>query len=98
MDIPGMIGMAGALISGYAYIPQITHLIKERCSAGISRKAYLLWFVSSALITMNAIWIHAIVFTLLGVIQICATGLIFYFSNHYRGQMCLYHHVVEKER
>ena len=98
MDGATMIGMAGALISGYAYIPQITHLIKERCSAGISRKAFALWFASSILVTINAVWTQSIAFIVLGLIQICATGLIFYFSNHYRGQMCLYHHVVEKER
>lgn len=98
MDVSSIIGMTGALISGYAYIPQITHLVTERCSAGISRKAYILWFVSSTLVTINAIWIHSIVFTLLGIIQICATGIIFYFSHRYRGEVCLYHHVVEKER
>ena len=98
MDGPTIIGMAGALISGYAYIPQVTHLIKEHCSAGISRKAFALWFISSLFVTINAIWIQSIAFTLLGLIQICATGLIFYLSNHYRGRKCLYHHVVEKER
>ena len=98
MDGPTMIGMAGALISGYAYIPQITHLVKERCSEGISSKAFALWFVSSTLVTINAVLAQSIAFIVLGVIQICATGLIFYFSNRYRGQMCLYHHVVEKER
>ena len=30
-----LIGLSGALLAGYAYLPQIRHLIHERCSAGI---------------------------------------------------------------
>mgnify|MGYP002684186581 FL=1 len=66
--IPGIIGMVGALIAAYAYYPQIRHLIQEHCSAGISGRAYALWFVSSMLVTINAIYIHAIVFILLGIV------------------------------
>jgi uncharacterized protein with PQ loop repeat len=98
MDGPIILGMVGALIAGYAYIPQITHLVKQRCSEGISRKAFALWFISSTLMTINAIWTQSIAFILLGVIQIAASGTIFIFTNRYRGQVCLYHHVVEKPR
>ena len=89
--IPGIIGMVGALIAAYAYYPQIRHLIQEHCSAGISGRAYALWFVSSLLVTINAIYIHAIVFILLGIVQITATGVIYLFAKRYTGQVCDYH-------
>jgi uncharacterized protein with PQ loop repeat len=64
MDMPDLIGLTGAVIAGYAYVPQITHLIKERCSAGISRRAFALWFLSSLLVTINALFIQSAVFIL----------------------------------
>jgi uncharacterized protein with PQ loop repeat len=91
MDGPNMIGLTGALIGGYAYVPQITHLVKERCSAGISRGAFALWLVSSILVTVNAVFINSIVFIILGAIQIGATATIFFFSTRFRGQVCPFH-------
>lgn len=93
MHGPNLIGLSGALIAGYAYIPQITHLIKEHCSAGISRSAFALWLLSSVLITINAIYIKAMVFIILGFIQIVSTGLIFIVSTRYKDRLCEYHAV-----
>jgi uncharacterized protein with PQ loop repeat len=86
-----MAGLAGALLAGYAYVPQIVHLVRERCSAGISREAFALWFLSSILVTVNAVFIGSWVFIALGVIQICATGIISYYSTRYKDSVCPYH-------
>lgn len=91
MNGPNLLGLAGAIIAGYAYIPQITHLIKEKCSAGISRRAFALWLVASILITINAVYIHSVVFTVLGLIQIAATATICVFSLKFEGQTCDFH-------
>lgn len=91
MDGPNLIGMTGALVAGAAYLPQIQHLVTERCSAGISRGAYAMWLLSSILITINAFYIDATVFIILGVIQILSTAVIFIYSTKYRGQVCLFH-------
>lgn len=91
MNGPDLLGLAGAIIAGYAYIPQITHLVKEKCSAGISRRAFALWLVASILITINAIYIHSVVFIVLGLIQITATAIICVFSLKYEGRICAYH-------
>ena len=91
MNIPGLIGMAGALVAAYAYYPQIKHLITQRCAAGISGRAYALWFVSSLLVTINAFAIGSVVFILLGIVQIVSTGIIYIFSRRYKGQVCSYH-------
>lgn len=91
MDFPNMIGLTGALIAGYAYFPQIAHLITAHCSAGISREAFALWFTSSILVTINAIFIASLVFIVLGAVQISATGIIYLFSTRYKEQVCLLH-------
>ena len=42
----------GLVIVGY--IPQIVHLIKERCTAGISISAFSLWCTASLLFLIHA--------------------------------------------
>jgi uncharacterized protein with PQ loop repeat len=91
MNMPDLIGLTGAVIAGYAYLPQIAHLTKEHCSAGISRTAFALWFLSSLLVTTNAIFIQAVVFIILGVIQISATAIIYFYSTRYKGLVCPFH-------
>jgi uncharacterized protein with PQ loop repeat len=91
MNGPNLIGLAGAIIAGYAYLPQITHLIKEQCSAGVSQSAFLLWLISSILVTINALYIRAWVFVVLGTVQIVSTALVFLYSTKYRDQVCGYH-------
>lgn len=79
--ITEIIGMFGAILAGVAYLPQITHLIKEHCSAGISRRAYMLWLISSGAILVHAIAITAIVFIVLSGLQLVATFLIFFLGE-----------------
>ena len=88
--ITEIIGMFGAILAGVAYLPQITHLIKEHCSAGISRRAYMLWLFSSVAILIHAIAIMATVFIILSGLQLVATFLILFFSEKYKGT-CAFH-------
>jgi len=44
-------GFARAWLAGAAYIPQISHLVRARCSAGISRLAFEAWLLASLLTT-----------------------------------------------
>ena len=84
-------GFVGAGLAGMAYVPQISHLIRARCSAGISRLAFGMWLLSSLLITARAVAIGAGVFIVLGGIQIVATGLIMFFAARYRDRPCPSH-------
>jgi uncharacterized protein with PQ loop repeat len=84
-------GFAGAGLAGAAYIPQISHLIRARCSAGISRMAFEIWLLASFLTTARAIAIHAGVFIVLGGIQIAATTLIMFYSARYKDTSCPIH-------
>jgi hypothetical protein len=84
-------GFVGAGLAGAAYVPQISHLIKARCSAGISRLAFEAWLLASVLTTARAIAIHAGVFIALGGIQIVATALIMLYAARYKDTPCPSH-------
>ena len=84
-------GFAGAGLAGAAYLPQISHLVRARCSAGISRLAFGVWLLASVLITARAIAIGAGVFIVLGGIQIVATAFIVAYAARYRDTACPVH-------
>jgi uncharacterized protein with PQ loop repeat len=91
MTITEIAGFAGAGLAGAAYVPQISHLIRARCSAGISRLAFAAWLLSSVLITARAIAIGAAVFVVLGGIQTVATALIMLYAVRYQDTPCPSH-------
>jgi hypothetical protein len=84
-------GFAGAGLAGAAYLPQICHLVKARCSAGISRLAFGVWLLASVLIMARAIAIGAGVFIVLGGIQVVATAFILVYAARYRDMPCPVH-------
>ena len=84
-------GFAGAGLAGAAYVPQVSHLIRARCSAGISGLAFAVWLLASVLTTARAIAIHAGVFIVLGGIQIVATALIMVCAARYKDTPCPVH-------
>ena len=91
LTVTEIAGFAGAGLAGAAYVPQISHLIKARCSAGISRLAFEVWLLASLLTTARAIAIHAEVFIVLGGIQIVATALIMVYAARYKDTPCPVH-------
>jgi PQ loop repeat len=91
LSITQIAGFAGAALAGAAYVPQISHLIRARCSAGISQLAFGVWLLASVLTTARAIAIHAGVFIMLGGIQIVATALIMICAARYKDTTCQIH-------
>jgi thioredoxin reductase (NADPH) len=91
LTITEIAGFAGAGLAGAAYIPQISHLIRARCSAGISRLAFGVWLLASLLVAARAIAIHAGVFIVLGGIQVVATTLIMFYATRYKDTRCPIH-------
>jgi len=91
MTITEIAGFAGAGLAGAAYVPQISHLVRARCSAGISRLAFEAWLLASVLITARAVAIGAAVFVVLGGIQIVATALIMLYAVRYQDTPCPSH-------
>ena len=84
-------GFAGAGLAGAAYVPQVSHLIRARCSAGISRLAFGVWLLASGLTTARAVAIGAGVFIVLGGIQIVATAVIMLCAIRYKDTPCPVH-------
>src|SRR5690242_21944521 len=91
LTLPQTAGLAGVALAGAAYVPQISRLIRARCSAGISRLAFEVWLLASLLTTARAIAIHAGVFIVLGGIQIVATALIMLYAIRYKDMPCPSH-------
>ena len=85
------LGFAAITLSVLAYLPQITHLIKEHCSAGLSLKAYSMWVVSAVLLLIYSIAKDDLVFISLQSYQAAAGALILYFCLRYKGQRCEVH-------
>jgi lipid-A-disaccharide synthase-like uncharacterized protein len=74
-----------------AYLPQVVHLAREHCSAGISRRAWVMWLVSSLLIGSLALHRHDPVFILLQVSSLVSAAAILFLAHRYRGLICEAH-------
>jgi hypothetical protein len=81
-------GFARTGISGAAYVPQVTHLMRAHCSAGMSELAFVTWLVAGSLIMVQAVATHATVFIALGSIQLIATAMIAFYTQRYKGMAC----------
>jgi uncharacterized protein with PQ loop repeat len=79
----------GLVIVGY--IPQIVHLIKERCTVGISITAFSLWCAASLLFLIHATVIRDAVFVVVQTVNLVAGGLIVAFCKRYEGKVCAFH-------
>jgi uncharacterized protein with PQ loop repeat len=87
-QILGFVG-TGLVIGGY--IPQIVHLVKERCTAGISIPAFSLWCGASLLFLIHAAVIRDAVFLGVQTVNLVAGGLIVGFCKQYEGEVCPFH-------
>ena len=85
------LGIIGIAISMAAYLPQITHLGRKRCSAGISRRAWAMWLVSSVLVGALAVDRGDPVFILLQVSTMTSAAIILFLAYRYRGMVCEFH-------
>jgi len=84
-------GFTGTGIVAVAYIPQIRHLIKEHCSAGISVRAYTLWFSASILFLIHAVRIKDVAFVFVQIVNLAAICAIVIYCKRFENQMCHTH-------
>ena len=82
------LGHLGTALCIAAYCPQILHLIKERCSAGLSVRAYGMWIASAFLLLSYAVAMGNAVFVVLQSYQLGAAALICVFCKKYEGRLC----------
>lgn len=93
-----LLGYAGTAVVIAAYAPQIWHLYREQCSAGISVRTYGLWIGGSLLFLGHATVIEDPVFTLVQVVNVLALSTIVILARRYRGQVCEVHAQVLEPR
>jgi lipid-A-disaccharide synthase-like uncharacterized protein len=86
-----LLGVAGIAISVLAYLPQVVHLARERCSAGVSSRSWMMWLLSSLLIGALAIHRHDLVFILLQISSLTSAAIILSLAQRYRGMVCETH-------
>lgn len=91
MDISLVLGSLGVALALIAYIPQIRHLIREQCVAGLSQRAYMLWFAAAALLLVRAGWVQDVVFIVLQTLNVLTTGIILWYIVRYAGKTCPTH-------
>jgi lipid-A-disaccharide synthase-like uncharacterized protein len=86
-----LLGVAGISLGVLAYVPQVLHLWREHCSAGISARAWTMWLTSSLLIGALALHRHDPVFIALQVSSLTAAAVIVLLTRRYRGMTCEVH-------
>jgi len=70
------------------YLPQIIHLVTERCSAGVSPEAYWMWVASAFLLLAYALIRRDAVFVALQAYHLVAGAVILRCCLKYRDQFC----------
>lgn len=81
-------GMIGIGLSVVAYLPQLSHLAKERCSAGVSPEAWGMWLASSLLVGALAVYRRDYVFISLAASSLLSSTAILLLARRYRGMAC----------
>jgi lipid-A-disaccharide synthase-like uncharacterized protein len=91
MSVFEILGVAGIGISVLAYVPQVVHLGRERCAAGVSSRAWAMWLVSSLLIGALALYRRDPVFIMLQTSTVTSAAIILFLAHKYRGMVCAFH-------
>jgi lipid-A-disaccharide synthase-like uncharacterized protein len=86
-----LVGLVGIVISVLAYLPQVVHLARQHCSAGISGRAWSMWLASSVMIGALALHRQDPVFILLQVSTLLSAAVIVVLVHRYRGMVCSTH-------
>jgi uncharacterized protein with PQ loop repeat len=91
MNLSQLLGFLGTALVIIAYVPQIRHVIKEHCSAGISVRAYDLWMIASVLFLIHAVMIEDLVFTVVQIANLLAMGIVLVNVRRFQNQVCRIH-------
>jgi uncharacterized protein with PQ loop repeat len=92
-----LIGIAGIVLSVLAYLPQVIHLARQHCSAGVSGRAWAMWLASSLMVGALAVHRQDPVFILLQLSTLTSATVIVVLVRRYRGMVCLTHALAARE-
>jgi lipid-A-disaccharide synthase-like uncharacterized protein len=90
-QVSQILGFLGTVTVAIGYLPQVSHLAKEHCSAGVSIVAWQIWLLSSFLIFSHAFEVFDLVFITLQTVHIVAIILIISLARRYQGMTCAFH-------
>ena len=96
-ELSQVLGLVGTMIVAIGYLPQILHLAREHCSAGISVSAWWIWLVSSVLIATHAFGVFDLVLITLQTVNIIAITLTIYLARRYEGMTCAFHRLLASQ-
>ena len=91
MTTSQLLGAVATAVVVAGYVPQIAHLIRQRCTAGISVPAFSLWCLASVLFLIHAAIIRDGVFIAVHTVNLVAGALIVVFCKKYKGHVCPFH-------
>ena len=86
-----ILGVIGIAISLAAYVPQVVHLGREHCSAGVSSRAWAMWLVGGLLVGALAVYRRDPVFITLQASNLTSAAVILFLARRYRGMACATH-------
>jgi lipid-A-disaccharide synthase-like uncharacterized protein len=86
-----VLGLAGIVISVLAYLPQVIHLARQHCSAGVSGRAWAMWLASSLMVGALALHRRDPLFILLQVSTLLSATVSVVLVHRYRGMICATH-------
>jgi lipid-A-disaccharide synthase-like uncharacterized protein len=86
-----ILGVVGIAISVAAYVPQVVHLAREHCSAGVSSRAWAMWLAGGLLVGLLAVQRGDPVFILLQLSSLTSSAMILLLARRYRGMACETH-------
>ena len=85
------LGYIGTFIIVVGYLPQIIHLIKEKCAWGISQRSWILWLIGGIFLLAYSMSKQDMVFSLVQTVQIVAISLTIFYARR-STQTCPYHY------
>ncbi len=88
MTLTQLLGLAGSILVIAAYLPQIWHLHKEKCTSGVSSTSWVIWLAATLLFLAYALSIGDTVFTALYVINLIAILSILILLHANKGRVC----------
>ena len=83
-----ILGIIGIAISVAAYVPQVIHLGREHCSAGVSSRAWAMWLAGGLLVGILAVHRRDPVFILLQLSSLTSAAVILFLARRYKGMAC----------
>jgi uncharacterized protein with PQ loop repeat len=92
-----LLGFAGVALGFVGYMPQVVHLIRQRCSAGISVQAYLIWFSAAVLLLTHALLIYDGVFIVLQALGSVLDIAVLFLAIKYRKTACPGHRLLRAQ-